>query len=37
LRRKVRGRQIRRTAGRVRKEGEKMKKMVEDEEKGQNM
>jgi len=37
MRRKVIGRQIRRRAGRIRREGKKMKKMVDDEEEGQNM
>ena len=36
MRRKVRVRQIRRRAGRLRREGKKMKKMVEKEEEGQN-
>ena len=35
--RKVGGRQIRRRDGRIRREGEKMKKMVDDEEEGWNM
>jgi hypothetical protein len=37
MRRKVRGRQIIRKAGRIRREGKKMKKIVEKEEEGQNM
>jgi len=37
MRRKIRGRQIRRRAGRIRREGKKMKKMVDNEEEGQDM
>jgi hypothetical protein len=37
MRRKFSGRQIRRRTGRIRREGKKMKKIVVNEEEGQNM